>query len=156
MRDGRSAAPAGTKAIPATARSPLVFVVNNSPDLLALLRDLFEDEGYAVRTRIDRADATFREIRSAAPALLVIDLALTDPDIWPLVARLEGDATTRAIPQLYTSTMGTLLDRAKVYCTAPDRQRFLAKPYDLDAVLAAARALLGPVGGAAQGPAARS
>lgn len=145
------ASPATARATPARPHPPLVFVVNSSPAILALMGELFVDDGYAVRTGTCERPDIFDDIAAAPPDLLVIDLALTHPEVWPLVDRLEADAATRPIPQLFTSTMPTLLDEARARCTSPDRQRFVAKPFDLDAVLAAAHELVGPGDGKGQG-----
>ena len=76
--DGMAGGAAGSGA-------PVVLVVEDDAATRALLRDVLEDEGYAVREAADGA-AGLRAARAARPALVLLDLYLPDTDGWAFAA----------------------------------------------------------------------
>src|SRR3954454_9124064 len=94
-----------------TPRQP-VFAVNSSPDFLLIIRELLEDEGYAVTTR-DFEPNVFTRIVMRQPDALVIDVAVGEAAGWDLLRRLHTEAATTDIPTLVTSTTPELLEQAR-------------------------------------------
>ncbi len=125
-----------------TAR-PHVFVVNNAPEVLDLMRELLQDDNYNVTTTTF-APETFDRIATFQPSLLMIDLAAGERDGWDLLERVHGEAATNDIPVVVTSTDPGLLEDAKAQQDRYGGQRFLAKPYDIDEVMGDVRDLIGP------------
>ena len=62
---------------------------------------------------------------------------------WDLLDRLQGEAGTRGIPVIVTSTDPKLLDRADADAARSVSQRLVAKPFDIDALLGAVEELIG-------------
>ena len=118
-----------------------VFAVNSSPAILDALRELLEDEGYAVATATYAADP-FPRIAASPPDALVMDLAAGEDVGWALLDRLREDPATEAIPALVVSTDPRLLERARAHSPRIVARRYLAKPFALDDVLGAVAELL--------------
>ena len=120
-----------------------VFAVNSSPDFLLIVRELLEDEGYAVTT-CDFAPNVFTRIVMRQPDALIIDVAVGETAGWDLLRRLHAEPATTDTPALVTSTSPELLERllqqADVYGT---NRTFLTKPMDLDELLGTIRGLMG-------------
>jgi DNA-binding response OmpR family regulator len=119
-----------------------IFAVNGSPAFLDFVRELFQDEGYNVTTT-NYVPRTFEQVAALQPDLLVVDLAVGIQAGWELLEQLQREAVTHNIPVIVTTTGGPdLLARVQ----AQQRyggQRFVAKPFDLEELLAAVRELIG-------------
>ncbi len=118
-----------------------VFAVNSSEAILAALREVLADEGYAVTTSTYAADPLPR-ITALRPDALVVDLAAGEEDGWALLDRLRADPETSAIPALVVSTDPRLLERARERSPRIAAQRYLAKPFAIDDIVAAVAELL--------------
>jgi DNA-binding response OmpR family regulator len=119
-----------------------VFVVNNAPDFLDLVRELLQEESYNVTTTNFVPD-TFDQIATVRPAALIVDLAVGEGAGWDLLDRLQGDAVTNGIPVMVVSTSPKLLARAKDQQDRFGGDKFVAKPFDIDDVLDGVRSLVG-------------
>jgi DNA-binding response OmpR family regulator len=126
----------------AKSQRPHVFAVNSSLDVLAMLREFFQEEQY--RVTITHFDVTtFDQIAAAGPSLLVIDLAVGEQAGWDLLERLRTEASTTAIPVIMLSTSPQLLEQAQADPSRFGGQRFLQKPFDLNELLEMANDLTG-------------
>jgi DNA-binding response OmpR family regulator len=120
-----------------------IFIVNGAPVILDLLRELFQAEAYNVTTT-NFVPQTFDQIAALTPDLLMVDVVVGDQAGWELLEQLHAGAATRGIPVIIFSTSPALLDRARHLETPASTRRFLAKPFDLAALLALVEELIGP------------
>ena len=118
-----------------------VFAINTSPEFLNIVRELFQEEGYSVTTNF--APNSFQQIEALQPDALIIDIAIGQEAGWELLEQLSADADTAGIPALVLSTDARLLARAEAQASRYGKHRYLAKPLDLDAMLAAIREMTG-------------
>ncbi|MFN7975515.1 MAG: response regulator transcription factor [Acidobacteriota bacterium] len=79
-----------------------ILVVDDDEDLLDVLRELFQRESYRVRTAASGA-AAVASMRSARPALILLDLMLPDMSGLDLCRRFKTDPATVSIPILMLS-----------------------------------------------------
>src|SRR5918998_6654202 len=109
-----------------------IFAVNSSPDFLLIIRELLEDEGYAVTT-CDFEPNVFTRAVMRQPDALIIDVAAGESEGWDLLRRLHAELATTEIPALVTSTSPALLEEAREQADRYGTNRtFLTKPMDLD------------------------
>ena len=120
-----------------------IFAVNGSPDLLDIIRELFQGEHYNVTTT-NFVPQTFDQIAALRPSLLIIDLIVGVRTGWDLLERVGTDAATRGIPVVVVSTSAQVLDEVRADPARYGGQRFLRKPFDLEAVLRMVDELIGP------------
>ena len=120
-----------------------VFVVNGHPDFLDLMRELFQNERYNVTTT-NYVPHTFAQVAALQPSVLVVDLEVGVQAGWDLLGRLHAEAITSGIPVVVVSTDPRLLARAEADAARYGGERFVAKPFDIDAVLEAVAELIGP------------
>jgi CheY-like chemotaxis protein len=115
-----------------------ILIIDDDADILLVLASVVEDAGYQV-TAIDRGDYLEQIDAGALPDLILLDMLLSGQDGRQIARRLKGQAATRRIPIVMLSAH-------------PDAQRealeagadaFLAKPFDVDALLATIAAYLG-------------
>ena len=120
-----------------------VFAVNSSPDFLLIVRELLEDEGYAVTT-CDFEPNVFTRIVMRQPDALMIDVAVEESAGWDLLRRLHAEPATIDTPVLVTSTSPALLEQAREEAAEYGTNRsFLTKPMDLDELLRTMREMIG-------------
>jgi two-component system chemotaxis response regulator CheY len=109
---------------------PVVLVVEDDAATRALLRDVLEDAGYAVREAADGA-AGLRAARAARPALVLLDLRLPGTDGWAFAAAYRRAPGPRAPIVVLTADAD-----AEAYAAGLGAAGHLLKPFDLDALLA--------------------
>lgn len=109
----------------AKGKTPLavVLVVDDERQIVSLLKDLLEDEGYAVRLAYDGA-AALDEINAAKPDLVLSDV---------MMPRLDGLA-------LYDEIRRRVADLPVILMSAAVRPKaidaaFVPKPFDIDHLL---------------------
>src|SRR5712692_2128655 len=112
---------------------PAVLVVDDDPDLRTILRLLLEDEGYQVRLASSGAEA-LTQVHAAPPAVLLLDLNMPVMTGWDCLAALRMEQST--VPVVLMTAGRVAVDEAQRLGTAG----WLAKPFDLDAVLLAVQA----------------
>jgi len=120
---------------------PHILVIDRSPDILQLMRDILCGEGYRV-SLFANLEHGIEEITSLAPALIIVDSAWdAGSDRWPLLERLRHDENTAGIP--------VILCTGAVREASADRKRLEAlgirvvlKPFDLDPFLMEISALV--------------
>ena len=119
-----------------------VFAINTSPEFLNVVRELFQEEGYHVTTT-NFAPNSFAQIEALQPDALIIDIAIGQEAGWELLEQLGADADTAGIPVLVVSTDPRLLEQAQAQAGRYEHHRYLAKPLDLEAMLAAIQEMIG-------------
>ena len=132
----------GARATPEQMRRQHIFVVNGSAEFLDVVRELLQDEHYNVTTT-NFVPRTFEQIETARPSLLIVDLIHGERAGWDLLAELRREAATRDIPVILVSTSRQLLEKAETERVIWGSDRYLLKPFSLDALLQAIQELVG-------------
>ena len=134
-----------------SAQPPHILVINDAQEILDLLRDLLEEEGYRVSLH-SSAVHDLATIKALAPDLIILDhLIGQEAHGWTLLQKLKLDRETAALPViLCTAALGTVRE-----IEGHLRQmevRVVLKPFDIDVLLeAVAQALTRTAGDAATG-----
>jgi CheY-like chemotaxis protein len=122
----------------ADGRQPHILVINDTQEILDLIQDLLEDEGYRVTTSL--ALLNMDKVKSLAPDIIVQDLLfegsqetgwkfLTLVRLDPQLARIPLVLCTAAMQTVHDPEMAEQLDRLGV--------RVVLKPFDIEELLAA-------------------
>ncbi|WP_329044998.1 response regulator transcription factor [Amycolatopsis sp. NBC_01488] len=119
-----------------TAGSGRVLLVEDNPELVGLLTDLLTEEGYQVETATDGHRGLHLGLVRDYD-VVILDRGLPALDGLDVLTRLRGQGMTT--PVLVLSALGNPADRvAGLDAGAED---YLAKPFDVDELLARLRAL---------------
>lgn len=119
----------------------LILVADDDTSLTALMQHHLTALGYHVTAVNDGVQATLKakEIR---PDLLILDIQMPGTYGTTVYENLRGDPATRGIPVLFIS--GSLMEEVfRKRIPADARNRFLKKPFDLEALTRSVRDLLG-------------
>jgi CheY-like chemotaxis protein len=118
-----------------------VLVADDEAPVRALVADVLEAElGVAVYAAAD-GDAALRAVAAAPPALLLLDLRMPGRDGFEVLRLLKSRPETARVPVLaLTATAASEVARALDGGCAG----FVAKPFDLDVLVATVRPFLAP------------
>jgi two-component system OmpR family response regulator len=121
-----------------------VLVVEDEPELLAVLAQALREEGYAVDEAADGDEGLFKATSWDYDAI-VLDLMLPGRDGWQV---LDGLRRQRGTPVLVLTARDGVRDRVRGLDAGADD--YLIKPFDLAELLARLRALIRRAAGRAE------
>ena len=106
-----------------------LLIVEDEAPLCTLLHDIFADEGYEVTTAADGREA-LDALSNQTFDLVMSNIMLPYMDGRELVRHLRADPATRHIPVILMSA-----NQHPATAEAVGADTFVAKPFDLDALL---------------------
>jgi CheY-like chemotaxis protein len=110
-----------------------IVVVNDSPELLELMKELLEDEGYRTIVCADATQA-YRLVKDTRPNLLILDARMSDLPRWYVLDAVKLDPETASIPVLICSAAVREIQEAEGRLRAHGCE-VLLKPFDLSELL---------------------
>src|SRR2546426_755841 len=116
-----------------------VLVVEDEPDIRRLIVLHLERDGFRCRTAANGPDA-LREVKAAAPDLVVLDLMLPELDGLEVCRRLRSDASTAGVPIIMLTAKSDEVDRVVGLEVGADD--YVAKPFSPKELVARVRAVL--------------
>ncbi|HEY6099276.1 MAG TPA: response regulator [Anaeromyxobacter sp.] len=119
---------------------PAVLVVEDDPDLLALLEMILSESGRRVLTAPEGRAALAR-VAEEMPGLILLDMRMPGMNGWEF-AREFASRHGRACPIVVV----TAAENARRRADEIGADGWLAKPFDIDDVLAMVARFLGPTG----------
>jgi two-component system response regulator MprA len=114
-----------------------VLVADDDPVIREAVAEILEIEGYRVRTAADGVEA-LRLLRQEPPALLILDMRMPGLNGWEVAAEMRSLAID--IPILVM----TAARDARAWAAEVAASAYLAKPFDLQALVDAVERLSGP------------
>lgn len=120
-------------------RMTRILVVEDDPDIAALVRRYLEKAGYAVDMLASGRDA-LSAITAQPPDLLVLDLMLPHVDGLEICRRLRASAATAATPVIMLTARAEEAERIVGLELGADD--YIAKPFSPNELVARVRALL--------------
>jgi len=118
---------------------PLIFIIEDEPDIARLIKLYVEKEGYRTAHFSNGAQG-LQEIRNKIPDLLVLDLMLPGTDGLEICKKLRSAPETRQLPILMVTAKGEELD--KVLGLELGADDYLTKPFSPRELTARVKALL--------------
>jgi len=106
--------------------SPTILVIDDEPDLRALVRVNLEQAGHRVETAENGRDA-LAALRRSLPDLVVLDLMLPDISGTDLCRRLRYDPNTAELPIIMLTAKSEELDRVVGFELGADD--YVTKPF---------------------------
>src|SRR5207237_8786947 len=82
---------------PRMSRAERILVVEDEPDVAALIRYHLAKDGYAVLVAPTGGEVV-RRVRDARPDMILLDVMLPQVSGWDVCRRLKAEADTRTIP----------------------------------------------------------
>jgi DNA-binding response OmpR family regulator len=116
-----------------------LLLIDDDPDILGLVRFLFETSGHQVSSTLDPRQA-FELATTTLPDAIVLDVMMPGISGWEVLERLRADERTRALPVIMLSAIGDSSNRTKGLRLGADD--FLPKPFSPEELLARVEALI--------------
>jgi CheY-like chemotaxis protein len=120
-------------------RTGEVLVVEDDPGVQRTVRRQLETYGYGVATANNGKEALDELAKGPVPALILLDLSMPGMDGWAFRIQQQKDPRLAAIPVVICSAFYDPAPAAEMARAAG----FLAKPYDLEMLLATVRRYCG-------------
>jgi len=117
-----------------------LLLVDDDPDLVMLVGDLLEEQGYLVERALDGQQA-LRLMELSLPDLLVCDIMMPGLDGYALVQQVRTNPHYARLPVIFLSARGEVTDRARGLKSGADA--YVVKPFEPEELLATVEALLG-------------
>jgi len=110
-----------------------ILVVDDDPDILDALRFMLEDSGYEVKTSEKGEYAeNLHDTNGGLPDVIILDVLLSGKDGRLICQKLKSQEETQRIPIIMISAH----PNAKQSVSAVGADDFMAKPFDMDELLA--------------------
>jgi len=119
------------------ALSPTILVVEDNPELVALLQRVLSEQGYSVRSSRD-GEAGLASALSNEPDLMILDVGLPGRNGFEVVRAIRERGIQA--PTLMLTARADVSDRVAGLNSGADD--YLTKPFDTDELVARVRALL--------------
>jgi phosphate regulon transcriptional regulator PhoB len=116
-----------------------VLVVEDEPDIRRLVVMHLERDGFRCRTATNGLDA-LREVKTAVPDLVVLDLMLPELDGLEVCRRLRRDTSTASVPIIMLTAKSDEVDRIVGLEVGADD--YVGKPFSPKELVARVRAVL--------------
>jgi len=116
-----------------------VLVVEDEPDIRRLVVLHLERDGFRCRTATSGADA-LRQVKTAVPDLVVLDLMLPELDGLEVCRRLRRDSSTSSVPIIMLTAKSDEVDRVVGLEVGADD--YVGKPFSPKELVARVRAVL--------------
>lgn len=108
-----------------------ILIVDDQQDILDLMKDLLEPEGYQVITLMEVEDI-FAEIENNQPDVILLDFLLSGINGGEFCAQIKKNPKTQHIPVIFLSAHSRVIESLGHY----GYDDFIAKPFDINDVLA--------------------
>jgi DNA-binding response OmpR family regulator len=108
-----------------------ILIVDDQQDILELMKDILEPEGYQVITLMQVEDI-FVEIENNQPDIILLDFLLSGINGGEFCAQIKKNPKTQHIPVIFLSAHSRVIESLGHY----GYDDFIAKPFDIKDVLA--------------------
>ena len=120
-------------------RTSTLLIIDDAPDVHALVRARLADDGYDIRSAYD-AEAGAVLARTLKPDVILLDIDLPGEDGFSACMHLKEDPQTRRIPVIFLTASRELA--SKVQGLELGAVDFVTKPFEPDELRARVRASL--------------
>jgi two-component system OmpR family response regulator len=117
------------------------LVIEDDPDVSALVRRLLEDAGFTVRVAANR-DQTVAALRDPPlPDVVILDVMLPDVNGFDILKRMKVHPALKAIPVIMLTAEAKR--ESVVKCLGGGADGYITKPFEKQVLLDGVRAILG-------------
>jgi signal transduction histidine kinase len=118
---------------PALTSTPVVLVVDDTPENLRLLHSLLSTRGFDVRPVTSGAEA-LRVVDAAPPDLVLLDVTMPVMDGFEVCRRLRAHPAHADIPVIFVTALTDVHDKVKGFEAGGDD--YITKPFQIEEVTA--------------------
>ena len=120
---------------------PTILVVDDDTDMQKLIGTYFKLEGFDSRAAFKGADITIALRRQPAPDLILLDVHLPDANGFDILAKMRLHPALKSMPVVMLTAESTREAVLKGLQAGADG--YITKPFEVDALISAVKAVLG-------------
>ena len=120
---------------------PTILVVDDDTDMQKLIGTYFKLEGFDSRAAFKGADITIALRRQPAPDLILLDVHLPDANGFDILAKMRLHPALKSMPVIMLTAESTREAVLKGLQAGADG--YITKPFEVDALISAVKAVLG-------------
>jgi diguanylate cyclase (GGDEF)-like protein len=113
--------------------APQILIVDDSPDILILLKDMLDHQGYRVRP-FTSGEKALKSVTDDTPDLILLDVEMPVMDGYEVCNRLKADKKTSSIPVIFISGFQDTSAKVKGFSTGG--VDYITKPFQMAEVAA--------------------
>lgn len=110
-----------------------LLLVDDDPNLILLVKDYLEFQGYEVTTAENGQEA-MEVLTKKIPDMIICDVMMPEMDGYTFIEKVRQDARTSWIPVMFLSAKGQSQDRVKGLNTGADV--YMVKPFEPEELVA--------------------
>ncbi|MBS1191890.1 MAG: response regulator [Rhodocyclaceae bacterium] len=110
-----------------------ILVVDDTPAVLKLLKDILVPEGHEVRP-FNNGELALRSAAAEPPHLVLLDIRMPDMDGFEVCRRMKEDERLREIPVIFISAASDLEDKVRAF--EAGGVDYITKPFQREEVVA--------------------
>ncbi len=110
-----------------------LLLIDDDPNLILLVKDYLEFQGYEVTTA-DNGKEALEILQDKIPNLMICDIMMPEMDGYELVKQIRQDSQLSLIPVIFLSAKGQTTDRVKGLNMGADV--YLVKPFEPEELVA--------------------
>ncbi len=111
---------------------PNILVVDDNPGNLAVLEDMLNHAGYAVRPAIS-GELALLSARTRPPDLVLLDIRLPDIDGYRVCRQLKSEGPTSDVPVIFLSALDDPLDKIRAF--SEGGVDYVTKPFQAEEIM---------------------
>jgi DNA-binding NarL/FixJ family response regulator len=110
-----------------------LLLVDDDPNLILLVKDYLEFQGYEVTTAENGREA-LEILASTVPDMIICDIMMPEMDGYTLIEKIRQDSRINWVPVMFLSAKGQSQDRVKGLDTGADV--YMVKPFEPEELVA--------------------
>ncbi|HZG80949.1 MAG TPA: response regulator transcription factor, partial [Brevibacillus sp.] len=114
-----------------------ILIVDDNLEIIELLEDILENEGFQVSSAENGAEALMKLKRGEVPSLILLDIMMPNMSGYELCSQIRREWD---LPILFLSAKGKAVDKVVGFEIGADD--YITKPFDTEELLARIRAHL--------------
>lgn len=116
-----------------------ILVVDDEPDIVALIRLRLMREGFEV-VEAHNGEAAIKMVASSKPGLIILDIMMPGMNGWEVNERLKANPEYRDIPVIMLTALNEFDEQFKSLQAGV--RDYITKPFDFDELVSSVRKVL--------------
>jgi CheY-like chemotaxis protein len=111
-----------------------LLVVDDDPDIRALMSEALAFHGYQIFTAVNGQEA-LDQVAQCEPDLLLLDIKMPGIDGYEVIRRLKGQEATRSIPIIVITASPVDKDRDRIRVLGMGATQYITKPLSIESLV---------------------
>ena len=111
-----------------------IMIVDDDPDILISIREIFERRGYEVFT-VDSGMDCIKELENGFKGIILIDIMMPFMDGWETIEKIKNKGLIKNVVISILTANGTVAEYEKLRSLQPYIYDYITKPFDIQKLI---------------------